>query len=102
MVVDLHTYVPSKQPLATIYELCWRDLLNMPLIAIEGDARNWVPPTQAERVKIAREYVTTGSIDHIPMENIYVKHSWVDDSVSAWVKNVPEAVALIKEFFGEY
>lgn len=102
IVVNFEIYVPSKAPLGTIYECCWRDLLNIPMIGIEGNARSWSPPTQAERVKIAREYVTTGSVDHIPMENIYVKHSWIEDSVSAWVKTIEDSVNFVKEFFGEY
>lgn len=103
IVVNFAIYVPSKQPLGTIFECCWaRDDLKIPVIGIEGDARNWVPPTMAERAIIAKEYARTGSVDHIPMENIYVKHPWVDDAVSAWVKTVPEAVRFVKEFFGEY
>ncbi len=103
MIVNFDIYVPSKQPLGTVFECCWaRDVLNMPLIGIEGDARNWSPPTKEERLKIAQEYIETGSVDHIPMENIYVKHSWIDDAVSAWVKTVPDSVNFVKEFFGEY
>ena len=103
IVVNFAIYVPSKAPLGTIFECCWaRDDLNIPVIGIEGDARNWIPPTKEERVKIAQEYSMTGSVDHIPMENIYVKHPWVNDAVSAWVKTVPEAVGFVKEFFGEY
>jgi len=103
IVVNFAIYVPSKAPLGTIFECCWaRDDLNIPVIGIEGDARKWVPPTKEERIRIAQEYVMSGSVDHIPMENIYVKHSWVNDAVSAWVKTVPEAVEFVKEFFGEY
>jgi len=103
MVVNLAIYVPSKQPLGTVFECCWaRDTLNMPVIGIHGNARNWTPPTYEERIKIAQEYLETGSVDHIPMENIYVKHSWIDDAVSSWVESVPGAVQFLKEFFGEY
>ena len=103
MVINFDIYVPSKPPLGTIFETCWgRDDFKIPIIGIEGNARNWVPPTKEERIKIAQEYVMSGSIDHIPMENIYVKHSWINDAVSAWVKTVPESVEFVKEFFGEY
>jgi nucleoside 2-deoxyribosyltransferase len=102
IVVNLEIYVNSKQPLATFFEICWAEDLMIPVIGIMGNARNWTPPTYEERIEIAKEYVRTGSVDHIPMENIYVKHSWVNDAVSAWVKTVPDAVSFIKEFFGEY
>lgn len=102
IVVNLEVYVNSKQPLATFFEICWAEDLMIPVVGIMGDARNWTPPTYEERVQIAQEYAMTGSIDHIPMENIFVKHPWVDDAISAWVKTTADAVDFVKEFFGEY
>lgn len=103
IVVNLEVYVPSKSPLGTVFEGCWaRDDFNIPVIGIEGNARNWNPPTKEERVKIAQEYSMTGNVDIIPMENIYVKHPWINDVVSAWVKTTKDAVDFVKEFFGEY
>jgi hypothetical protein len=74
MVVNLGLVSPEKPLLGTVHEIVWaHDVFYIPILAI----------TEGE-------------------ENVWICHPWHDECVSAWAKDLDEAIWLIREFFLEY
>jgi len=74
MVANLGLVSDNKPLLGTVHEIVWaHDIFYIPIIAI-----------------------TEGQ------ENAWICHPWHDECISAWAKNIEEAVWLIREFFLEY